>query len=284
MDYYHVRLTPKSDTSQVEVRLDLDIDELTERFVLPYRRGLPMTISGRSFSAQDVERIRINKTDRDSQYLLGVVSEERRRRASQGILDFTGSNDERAARKGEDVTDEFITGPPGTDIQTGIEAPSESRPPTETRTIFVVHGRNNKARDALFAFLRSVRLEPLEWNKAVQATGKPNPYIGEILDAAFSRAHAVLVLFTPDDEARLKESLRTQADPPHETKLTGQARPKSCSRLEWLWLAIKIEQSLLNLAIYARSVTSPVVTRYGSTTLRRVGKSWRNVCRPPAVP
>ena len=225
MDYYHVRLTPKSDTSQVEVRLDLNIAELTERFVLPYRRGLPITINGRSFSAEDVERIRINKTDQDSQYLLGVVSEERRRHASQGILDFTGSNDERAASKGEGVTDEFITGPPGTDVPITTEALSKSRPPTETRTIFVVFGRNYAARDALFAFLRSIRLEPLEWNKAVQATGKPNPYIGEILDAAFSRAHAVLVLFTPDDDARLKESLRTQSDPPHETELTGQARP-----------------------------------------------------------
>ena len=113
MDYYHVRLTPKSDTSHVEVRLDLNIDELTERFVLPYRSGLPITISGRSFLPEDVERIRINKTDQDSQYLLGIVSEERRRRVSQGILDFAGpSNDERAASKGEDVTDDFITGPP----------------------------------------------------------------------------------------------------------------------------------------------------------------------------
>ena len=225
MDYYHVRLTPKSDTSQVEVRLDLNIDELTERFVLPYRRGLPITINGKPFSAEDVERIRINKTDQDSQYLLGVVSEERARRASQGIIDLTGSNNERAASKGEDVTDEFITSPPGTDVPISTEALPESRPPTETRTIFVVFGRNDAAREALFTFLRSIELEPLEWNKAVQATGKTNPYIGEILDAAFSRAHAVLVLFTPDDEARLKESLRTQSDPPHETELTGQARP-----------------------------------------------------------
>ena len=48
---------------------------------------------------------------------------------------------------------------------------------------------------------------------------------GEILDAAFSQAHAVVVLFTPDDEARLKEQFRVDSDPPHETALTGQARP-----------------------------------------------------------
>ena len=226
MDYYHVRFTPKSDTSQVEVRLDLNIEELTERFVLPYRRGLPITINGRSFSAEDVERIRINKTDQDSQYLLEVVSQERRRHASQGILDFAGpSDDERAASKGEDVTDEFITGPPGTAVPSATEALSDSRPPTETGTIFVVFGRNYAARDALFAFLRAIDLHPLEWSEAVSATGRTSPYIGEILDAAFSRAHAVVVLFTPDDEARLKERFRADNDPPHETQLTGQARP-----------------------------------------------------------
>ena len=91
---------------------------------------------------------------------------------------------------GEDVTDEFITVPPGFDAQpVGLVSQQIGIPTSETRTVFVVHGRNDQARDALFAFLRSIGLEPLEWNKAVQATGKPNPYIGEILDAAFSRAN-----------------------------------------------------------------------------------------------
>ena len=77
----------------------------------------------------------------------------------------------------------------------------------------------------MFAFLRSIDLIPLEWNVAREDTGKPSPYIGEILQAAFSRAHAVVVLLTPDDEARLKPQFRADADPPCETQLTGQARP-----------------------------------------------------------
>ncbi len=94
-----------------------------------------------------------------------------------------------------------------------------------TQQVFVVHGRNQKARDAIFAFLRSIGLQPLEWNEAVLATGKASPYIGEILDAAFSQAGAVVVLMTPDDEARLRERFVSANDPPHETELTGQARP-----------------------------------------------------------
>lgn len=94
-----------------------------------------------------------------------------------------------------------------------------------TDRVFVVHGRNQKARDALFAYLRAIGLQPLEWNEAVLATGKASPYIGEILNAAFSQAGAVVVLMTPDDEARLREPFVSANDPPHETELTGQARP-----------------------------------------------------------
>ena len=73
--------------------------------------------------------------------------------------------------------------------------------------------------------MQSIGLHPLEWSEAVRSTGKPSPYVGEILDAAFSRAHAVVVLLTPDDEARLREPFRTNSDPPHEVELTGQSRP-----------------------------------------------------------
>ena len=124
-----------------------------------------------------------------------------------------------------EVTTEYITGAPGWELKEKSANLSESRPQADSRTVFVVHGRNNGARDSLFTFLRSIGLDPLEWSNARQLTGKPSPYIGEILDAAFSHAHAVVVLFTPDDEARLKEKFQTDSEPSHETKLTGQARP-----------------------------------------------------------
>ena len=126
---------------------------------------------------------------------------------------------------GDDVTDDFITGPPGSELEERPAQVKDLLPPTDTREVFVVHGRNLAARDALFEFLRAVDLHPMEWSEAVQATGKATPYTGEILDVAFSRSHAVVVLLTPDDEARLRKSLRATNEPPHETQLTGQARP-----------------------------------------------------------
>ncbi|HEX8162903.1 MAG TPA: nucleotide-binding protein [Pyrinomonadaceae bacterium] len=95
----------------------------------------------------------------------------------------------------------------------------------DPRTVFVVHGRNLAARDSLFRFLRSVGLRPLEWSQAIKETGKASPFIGEILDAAFSIAQAVVVLMTPDDEALLRAPFRAQDDPPYESRPTGQARP-----------------------------------------------------------
>lgn len=75
------------------------------------------------------------------------------------------------------------------------------------KDVFVVHGRNEEIRKSMFAFLRSIGLHPLEWSKIVKATGKPNPYIGEVLEKGFSMAQAVLVLLTPDDETRLRKEL-----------------------------------------------------------------------------
>jgi predicted nucleotide-binding protein len=94
----------------------------------------------------------------------------------------------------------------------------------DARTVFVVHGRDVKARDAMFALLRALGLKPLEWEQARRQTGKPNPYVGEILTAAFATARAVVVLMTPDDEAKLKDRFITPSDPKHERELTGQAR------------------------------------------------------------
>ena len=128
-------------------------------------------------------------------------------------------------RTERDVTDSLITEPPGSESKADQQKASEIRPLTSTREVFVVHTRNPAVRDALFDFLRAIDLHPLEWSEAVSATGKPSPYIGEILDTAFYRAHAIVVLFTPDDEARLRAPFRVENDPAHETELTGQARP-----------------------------------------------------------
>lgn len=95
----------------------------------------------------------------------------------------------------------------------------------KSKIVFVIHGRNHEARDSIFKFLRSLGLHPLEWSEAIFKTGKGTPYIGEILEEAFSLAQAFVVLMTPDDEVRLREQFRESSDEPYEKQLTPQARP-----------------------------------------------------------
>jgi hypothetical protein len=68
-------------------------------------------------------------------------------------------------------------------------------------------------------------LKPIEWSQAVELTRKATPYVGEILDAAFASANAVIVLLTGDDQARLKPDFYTPSDPTYEREFTEQARP-----------------------------------------------------------
>jgi hypothetical protein len=90
--------------------------------------------------------------------------------------------------------------------------------------VMVVHGRDVEARDDLFELLRALDLKPIGWNEAVIATGLATPYNGEAVDAAFRVAQAAVVLFTPDEQVRLRADLR-DPDDPTEAEWSWQPRP-----------------------------------------------------------
>jgi predicted nucleotide-binding protein len=58
----------------------------------------------------------------------------------------------------------------------------------------------------------------------MRESGQVTPYIGEVLDYAFSLAQAVVVLMTPDDIGRLRTPFRKAGDPIHDIRFTPQAR------------------------------------------------------------
>jgi len=215
---YHIRITTKSDRSHDEVKLDLTRKQLKERFLSPYKEGRPIAICGRTVPFDNIERIRITFTKQASGQLIPIVRAERF--TSNSPSEF--SDEWHVADRGADVTDKFIAQPPETRLSTDHK--TEGAKSQDPRIVFVVHGRNLLARDAMFTFLRSIGLCPLEWTDAVRATGRASPYIREILDSGFSAAKAVIVLMTPDDEARLREPYRSADDPGYETELTPQAR------------------------------------------------------------
>ncbi len=53
------------------------------------------------------------------------------------------------------------------------------------RNVFVVHGRDEAARRALFEFLRALDLQPLQWETLVQETGSAAPSLREAIARAW---------------------------------------------------------------------------------------------------
>jgi len=90
--------------------------------------------------------------------------------------------------------------------------------------VFVVHGRDMDFRKNIFNLLRATELQPLEWEVVVKETGKASPSTFEVLTKGFEMAQAVVVLFTADDEGKLKENFVKNNDPVFEKELTGQPR------------------------------------------------------------
>ena len=67
--YFHVRLTPtgQKKLSGDELALDLSQEQLEERFLAPRREGRPITVRGRTYEWDDIERIAVNETEESSE-------------------------------------------------------------------------------------------------------------------------------------------------------------------------------------------------------------------------
>ncbi len=93
------------------------------------------------------------------------------------------------------------------------------------KTVFVVHGRNEPLRKAMFDFLRNVGLNPLEWSSALRATETGTPTIMQVIEVILKKSASVVVLLTPDDLVQLKPQFVRKSDKEIERRQAGQARP-----------------------------------------------------------
>ena len=218
--YYHVRIRTKADTTNTRTALDWSREQLEQRLLVPYREGRPLVFRGETILPEELKQVLISTSEEP-----GEVTRQQLRREQElsSFISVGATGDAAVAARGQDVTDEFIMGPPGGGASTRSGTVKTSS--TNPRAVFVVHGRDQKVSDGVFQFVRAIGLQPLEWSTAVAATGHPTPYIGDLLEHAFSIAQAIVVVLTPDDEARLRPLFQRPGDPPHEVDLTGQARP-----------------------------------------------------------
>jgi predicted nucleotide-binding protein len=93
------------------------------------------------------------------------------------------------------------------------------------RNVFVVYGRDELARRAVFEFLRAIGLRPLEWEPLVRATGKSAPSLSETVRTGLAMTRAVVVLMTPEDVVHLHPELHEAHEAEAETADALQARP-----------------------------------------------------------
>lgn len=230
MTYYHVRISEVGERGD-EVKLDLDEEMLERQFLQPYRDGTAITISGKTIPMERLERIRVSASEVDGRTL---IEEVRRRDAASSVAVLGGPSLEwRAAALADDVSDQFITGPPGEQSRQAEPLRASravGREPEVGRgspgdTVFVVTGRDTPITSAITTFLRALGLRVVEWEHAVARTGVPNPYVGDVVEAGLRMADAALIILTPDDIVRLRDDLLRDDDPDAERELRGQARP-----------------------------------------------------------
>jgi predicted nucleotide-binding protein len=94
-----------------------------------------------------------------------------------------------------------------------------------SRRVFIVHGRDGRLTARIEDLLRTVGLEPLEWETLVEASGSTAPYLGQLVARAPHLAQATLAVLSPDDIVELHPDMFQDNDLPHERARAGQARP-----------------------------------------------------------
>jgi predicted nucleotide-binding protein len=96
--------------------------------------------------------------------------------------------------------------------------------PMDKETVFLVHGRNREAHDAMFAFLCALGLKPKDFDTARVEICKGSPSIPEVLKWGFANAWCVLVLITGDDQGRLHEPFWSEHEDSREKEYLSQPR------------------------------------------------------------
>lgn len=103
-------------------------------------------------------------------------------------------------------------------------SPSELARPVmrDSTKVFVVHGRDQRPVTVVRQFLQHLGLHMLTWSEAVALTGQTQPHTYDIVRAGMDGAAAIVVIFSPDDLARVKDDYSDVGDA--DRVPTGQPR------------------------------------------------------------
>lgn len=201
--YYHVRITQKSHRVTDELKLDLSEEKLRNQFIAPYENGENIIVNGKTISSDDIERIKINKTDVSSAKLIPIIRAKMTQKAAATLL----PNEWYVTKEGEDVTDDFIKGEPGYKKKKLGEKMEEVEP--ESNKIFIVHGHDNEMKETVARVLKNVGLEPIILHEQ-ENLGRT---IIEKFESCSENVSFAVVLLSPDDFGYKKDQLPESAVP-----------------------------------------------------------------------
>lgn len=103
---------------------------------------------------------------------------------------------------------------------------SSSKEPAMTadpKKVFIIHGRNIAAKNAVEHFVQSLGLESLEFDQ-VSADLGGSAFVGDVVRAGLERAQGIIALFTPDELSTLRPDHRGTRDKAEDVQ-RWQARP-----------------------------------------------------------
>jgi predicted nucleotide-binding protein len=119
------------------------------------------------------------------------------------------------------------TAPPASNRPAGKKLGKTKVRATKDNSMFVVHGRDAKLNQDMYGFLSSIGIVPMEWDQAIKAAkGGANPIVGDVISQAMEKVQGVMILLSPDEEAKIRPKFASQSDKKKGLHLKGfQPRP-----------------------------------------------------------
>ncbi|WP_368668199.1 TIR domain-containing protein [Pseudoalteromonas sp. NZS100_1] len=195
--FYHVRIKPKSDKRYGENKTDLTREQLIARYVEPYEQGKAILINGKTVEADDIERILISRSEKTIEsYVPAIRAEDR----NSSVMFIGGpSYTHTAVSRADDVTDEFVEGPPGykKDLLLKADLPTENT--LDKSKVFIVHGHDEAAQTKAARFVEKLGLEAIILHEKASSGRTIIEKIEHYSDVGFA-----IVLYTPDDLGNVK--------------------------------------------------------------------------------
>jgi hypothetical protein len=212
---YHVMVHRAWD----DPRFVFDKDEtwVREHIVSPRREGRAILFAGVVAEWGMIEEIHVRYSDYTSRQIPHTRTIPNRIPPLGGMelapQEIPLSDMEIFGALGDDVTDQFITGAPGEDLDafsfsTGMAQSPRQKPAraTNRKAVMIIYGHDHEANNAMFSWLRDIGLQPQEWSQLIDLSDSTSPYIGDVLERTFKNVQAVVAFFTPDELVRERDT------------------------------------------------------------------------------